>query len=222
MVSTGTSDSESNDSHYFDQSPSTASKRQQIELVLPDVFLSLTTDAGVFSAGQVDKGTRYLLKGLPALDSLPASPETVLDLGCGYGPIGLTVARRAPSASVWGVDVNERALGLARENAEANDITNATFVLASDIGPELRFDLIVSNPPIRIGKQALHELLSTWLDRLTPTGRAWLVVQKHLGSDSLAAWMTAQGWATARLGSRKGFRILEVRARKGLAQEITT
>ena len=214
MASTGTSDSESTESHYFDESPSVKSKRQQIELVLPDVFLTLTTDAGVFSAGQVDKGTRYLLKDLPTLDSLPADPSSILDLGCGYGPIGLTMAKRAPEAALWGVDVNQRAVDLANENAVANEVPNATFLLNDELDPDVRFDLIVSNPPIRIGKRALHELLALWLDRLTPTGRAWLVVQKHLGSDSLATWMTEQGWATTRLGSRKGFRILEVHARQ--------
>jgi len=123
------------------------------------------------------------------------------------------MARRAPDAQVWGVDVNERALALAGENATANDIANASFDLPDDIDDELKFDLIVSNPPIRIGKAALHGLLSTWLDKLVPGGRAWLVVQKHLGSDSLATWMTEHGWATTRLGSRSGFRILEVLAR---------
>lgn len=207
MASTDTGDS-----HYFDNAPSAASKRQEIELVLPDVYLSLTTDSGVFSASQVDKGTRYLLQAMPTVESLPNTPTNIVDLGCGYGPIGLAMARRAPNAKVWGVDVNERAIGLANENAAANNVTNASFHLVDDLDPALRFDLIVSNPPIRIGKAALHELLATWLSRLTPQGRAWLVVQKHLGSDSLASWMTDQGWNTTRLGSRKGFRILEVLA----------
>ena len=196
---------------YFDAEPSVASKQQTIELVLPDVFLTLTTDTGVFSGSKVDNGSRYLLQEHPPIRD---DVGTVLDLGCGYGPIGLTVAKRAPEANVWGIDVNERAIALANINAEANDITNATFTTAEQLPADLRFDLIVSNPPIRIGKAALHELLTTWLDRLTPRGRAWLVVQKHLGSDSLAEWMTATGWQTTRVGSRKGFRILEVMARQ--------
>lgn len=217
----------SSDSQYFESSPTVASKRQQIELVLPDVYLALTTDTGVFSAGQVDKGTRYLLKDMPTYESFVrergfAMPENqtiagspaILDLGCGYGPIALTMAKRVPEAAVFGVDVNERALGLARENAVANNINTTTFGLAAAIDPTQTFDLIVSNPPIRIGKAALHELLAEWLDRLAPTGRAWLVVQKHLGSDSLANWMTESGWETTRLSSRKGFRILEVLARQ--------
>lgn len=217
----------SGDSQYFESTPTVASKRQQIELVLPDVYLELTTDSGVFSAGQVDKGTRYLLKDMPSYESVEsdvdisntrlhrfAMPETILDLGCGYGPIALAMAKRVPHGQVWGVDVNERALGLARENALANGLTNVEFGTASDIPAGQRFDLIVSNPPIRIGKAALHGLLTEWLDRLSPDGRALMVVQKHLGSDSLAQWLTSNGWSTTRLGSRKGFRILEALARQ--------
>lgn len=193
-------------SHYFDAEPSAASNRQTIELALADAFLELTTDAGVFSGARVDPGTRYLLQEAPPV---PTGTSSILDLGCGYGPIALTMAKRAPEAAVWGIDVNDRALGLARENASANRVTNVTFGHAAAVPPDRSFDLIVSNPPIRIGKSALHELLAAWMPRLTPTGRAWMVVQKHLGSDSLAAWMTGQGWPTTRLGSRKGYRILE-------------
>ena len=103
---------------------------------------------------------------------------------------------------------------MARTNAEANEISNAHFGTAEDLATDLSFDLILSNPPIRIGKSALHELLTTWLDRLSSNGKAVMVVQKHLGSDSLAEWLTAQGWQTTRLGSRKGFRILESHARE--------
>lgn len=193
-------------SHYFDAQPTAGSNRQQIELSLADVFLELETDSGVFSASRVDPGTRYLLQEMPAV---PKDARTVLDLGCGYGPIALTMAKRLPAAAVWGVDVNERALQLARDNAAANGIASASFGVADDVPGDLSFDLLVSNPPIRIGKSALHELLRTWIPRLSPGGRAWMVVQKHLGSDSLAGWMTEQGWPTTRLGSRKGYRILE-------------
>lgn len=193
-------------SHYFDAQPSVGSNRQQIELSLADVFLELHTDSGVFSAGRVDPGTRYLLQEMPPV---PDETTSVLDLGCGYGPIALTMARRAPGAAVFGVDVNERALALARENADANGIETASFVTGAEVPADQRFDLIVSNPPIRIGKQALHGLLAEWIPRLSPGGCAWMVVQKHLGSDSLATWLTDQGWPTTRLSSRKGYRILE-------------
>jgi len=191
---------------YFDAEPTVQSKQQLIELVLPDVYLSLTTDTGVFSGSKVDNGTRYLLQEHPPIGG---EVSTILDLGCGYGPLGLAAAKRAPKAQVWGIDVNERAVALANSNAESNNVSNARFCLAADVPEDLRFDLIISNPPIRIGKAALHELLTVWLDRLAPQGRAWMVVQKHLGSDSLATWLDNQGWPTERLGSRKGFRILE-------------
>lgn len=207
----GVVSTDTGDGHYFESTPSAPSNRRSIELVLPDVYLELTTDSGVFASGGVDKGTRYLLRSMPELTSLPAPPLSILDLGCGYGPIALTMAKRAPGARVLGVDVNERALGLAEENATANGLANVAFAAADAVDPDQCFDLIVSNPPIRIGKAALHELLNTWLPRLNPGGRAWMVVQKHLGSDSLATWMTEHGWPTTRLSSKSGFRILETR-----------
>ena len=201
------SSTEANDnSHYFEADPDLASNPRTIELVLPDVYLSLGTDSGVFSNRKIDSGSRFLLQEHPAID---VAVQNILDVGCGYGPIALAAAVRAPHAQVLGVDVNTKALDLARANAAANNVGNASFFLPDEVDPTLRFDLILSNPPIRIGKQPLHELLELWLDRLSPDGRAWMVVQKHLGSDSLADWMTTQGWETTRLGSRKGFRILE-------------
>ena len=196
----------SGNSQYFEAEPSTESDPRTLELVLPDVFLTLTSDTGVFSNRKVDSGSRYLLQEHPEIRT---TVSTILDIGCGYGPIALAAAKRAPQATVWGVDVNTRAIELARGNAAANEITNAQFGTVDKIPDDISFDVIVSNPPIRIGKQALHDLLTVWLDRLSPEGRAWMVVQKHLGSDSLADWLTAQGWATTRLGSRKGYRILE-------------
>nr|WP_249419907.1 methyltransferase [Rhabdothermincola salaria] len=174
--------------------------------------LSLTTDAGVFSGDRVDPGTRLLLQQAPP----PPAEGHLLDLGCGYGPMAVTLARRSPRAEVWAVDVNERAVALCRENAAANDVrVRAVTVDAEGSPPEAgptfpAFDLIWSNPPIRIGKVALHALLRTWLTRLAPDGRAVLVVQRHLGADSLAAWLTAQGWPTERLASRAGYRLLSV------------
>lgn len=222
MSSTGDSlnsssgNSSPGNSQYFEADPTAASTPRTIELVLPDVFLTLDTDSGVFSNRKVDSGSRYLLQEHPPISDERAN---ILDVGCGYGPIALAAAKRAPQATVWGLDVNARAIDLARRNAETNDIANAQFGTADDVPSELRFDVILSNPPIRIGKPALHALLTTWLDRLTPDGVAWMVVQKHLGSDSLAEWLTAEGWVTTRLGSRKGFRILETRARNSHAKE---
>lgn len=210
-------------SQYFTRHPDVASRRRTIGLSLADCELRLATDSGVFSGDRVDAGTRLLLQEAPT--PTPSMSE-ILDLGCGYGPIALTLATRAPQTRVWAVDVNERAVQLCVENAEAHSLERVIPVVVQPDGspvagdpercaelPSVRFDGIWSNPPIRIGKVALHALLTTWLDRLAPDGRAWLVVQRHLGADSLADWLQSEGWNTERLLSRAGYRLLEVSAR---------
>ena len=213
--------------HYFDSDPGAASRPSSADLVLPDLHLRLHTDRGVFSPDKVDLGTRVLLESVPA----PPAEGRLLDLGCGYGPISLTMAARAPDAQVLGVDVNARAVGLARRNAAEHDLAHTRFAVVSPegglaveqgdggapatqdlLGP---FDAIWSNPPIRVGKNVLHSMLRTWLHRLTPTGVAHLVVQRHLGSDSLQKWLTDQGLPTERAASRAGFRVLAVRRSQG-------
>ena len=200
----GTSDGGT--SQYFDD-PTVASDPVTIDVSLPDTAFTLRTDRGVFARGQLDAGTSLLLRADPPL--VPAGD--VLDLGCGAGPIALTMARRAPGVTVWAVDVNQRALELCRANADANGITNIRALAPDDVPAEVRFGSIWSNPPIRIGKAALHELLLRWLPRLTPEGIATLVVQKHLGADSLQHWLTAQGYPAERAVSKAGYRLLSVR-----------
>lgn len=192
--------------HYFDPEPGVSSQEREVRLDLPDRSLRLTTDRGVFSGDRVDPGTKYLLLEAPA----PPAAGTFVDLGCGYGPIACTLAARSPEASVWAVDVNRRAVELCARNARALGLENLRAVEPEGVPDDLVVDLLWSNPPIRVGKQALHDLLTTWLARLAPTGRAILVVQKHLGADSLQRWLTASGWPTERLGSRTGYRLLEV------------
>jgi 16S rRNA (guanine1207-N2)-methyltransferase len=183
-----------------------ASAPVPVRLLLPDGTLDLTSDSGVFSKGEVDAGTKLLL-----LDGGPLPPAgDLLDLGCGYGPIALTMARRSPGATVWAVDVNRRAVELTASNAAAAGLANVRACHPDEVPADVRFGAIWSNPPIRIGKAALHELLLTWLRRLD--GRAVLVVQKHLGADSLARWLVEQGFPTTRLQSRVGFRLLEITA----------
>jgi 16S rRNA (guanine1207-N2)-methyltransferase len=189
---------------YFERSPSTPSKPSSVTLALGDLTLALRTDRGVFSASGIDPGTRYLLLEAPA----PPPTGDVLDLGCGYGPIACALATRAPVATVWAVDVNERALALCSANAADAGLANVRT--GADVVEPVRFAAIYSNPPIRIGKPALHALLLAWLPRLADGGHAYLVVQKHLGADSLAAWLGEQGWRVVRLGSRVGYRLLDV------------
>jgi 16S rRNA (guanine1207-N2)-methyltransferase len=194
--------------HYFDAQPEVASRPAEVSLSLPEGEVRLRTDRGVFSVGRVDPGTTILLRA--ALGPSSLCHGNLLDLGCGYGPIAVTLARRAPHATVWAVDVNERALDLTRENATALGLANVRVATPSAVPSDVRFDEIWSNPPIRIGKDALHELLLTWLGRLQPGGRSLLVVQKHLGGDSLATWLTEQGYPTTRLRSKQAYRVLEV------------
>jgi len=175
-------------------------------VILPDVYLELATDAGVFSPGRLDPGTRLLLEESP----VPPASGDLLDLGCGYGPIACVLAARAPDARVWAVDVNERALGLCARNARAAGLGNVRCVTPGDASLPARFAAIWSNPPVRIGKDPLHTLLGQWLARLSPDGSAYLVVGRNLGADSLHRWLAGQGWPVTRLAARSGYRLLQV------------
>lgn len=192
--------------HYFDADPSVPSRPTDVVLSLPDFRAVLQSDRGVFSAEAVDPGTIELLRA----SSAPPPVGDLLDLGCGYGPIACALAHRAPAATVWAVDVNARARALTAANASALGLAGVRAVLPGEVPAGVRFAGLWSNPPIRIGKQALQELLSTWLWRLGDSGEAWLVVHRHLGGDSLAAWMAGQGWVVQRQASKKGYRILRV------------
>ncbi len=192
--------------HYFDDDPSVPSDPAIIDVMLPDTAFVMETDRGVFSRGHLDSGTSLLLRfELPL-----ASTGNVLDLGAGAGPIALAMARRSPEAVVWAVDVNSRARELCARNAERNGITNLRVAAPHDVPRDVRFDTIWSNPPIRIGKAALRELLQRWLTLLTPQGHAALVVQKHLGADSLQTWLKFEGFPVERVASKAGFRLLAV------------
>ena len=182
--------------HYFDATPSTPDRRQDVTTRVWGRELTFTTSSGVFSHDGLDKATAVLLDG-----STPPTGGTVLDLGCGWGPIACALA--GTGATVWATDVNERALELTALNAERLGVT-VRAVLPDDVPADLQFDQIWSNPPIRIGKQALHELLLRWLPRLTTDGEARLVVGKNLGADSLQRWLGDQGWPTERIASEIG------------------
>jgi 16S rRNA (guanine1207-N2)-methyltransferase len=192
--------------HYFDASPEAAHRPGLVRVVLPDVYLELSTDSGVFSPGRLDPGTRFLLESAP----LPPASGDLLDLGCGYGPIACALAVRSPGATVWAVDVNERALSLCAQNAAKAGLANVRCVPPSWPDLPARFAGIWSNPPIRIGKTALHSLLQTWLARLAPDAAAHLVVGRNLGADSLHSWLEGQGWSVARAAARSGYRLLQV------------
>ena len=200
--------------HYFDAEPRADSTPRTVAVQVDGMFLRFATDSGVFSPARLDPGTRLLLLEAPRLR--PAD-GWVLDLGCGWGAIACVIGLRSPAAKVLAVDVNERALRLAERNAAANGADNVTVSRPDDVSPAMRFDRVLCNPPIRVGKATLHEMLGRWLDRLAPDGQAHLVVHRHLGSDSLARWLAERGHRVARLLSRSGYRILEVGPRTGEA-----
>ena len=188
--------------HYFSPRPQAPHRPGTVRVILPDVYLELETDAGVFSPGRLDPGTRLLLDAAPP----PPRAGDLLDLGCGYGPVACVLAARSPAATVWAVDVNERALDLCARNAARAGLANVRCVTPGPLPASVA--AIWSNPPVRIGKPSLHALLRDWLGRLR--GQAHLAVGRNLGADSLARWLTAEGWPVTRLAARSGYRLLQV------------
>ena len=194
-------------SHYF-HTPSGDERRRTITARFWDTDWEFTTADGVFSADGLDLGTSVLLReSVP-----PAGASRLLDLGCGWGVLAVALASACPDAVVDAVDTNERALALCATNAAAHGVGERVGTLLPDAAdPDARYDEIWSNPPIRIGKEALHDLLLAWLPRLAPGGTARLVVGRNLGADSLQAWLRASGYRCERTASAKGFRVFSVR-----------
>ena len=202
------------DDHYFTARPASEAERSTIDVRIADRILTVDVANGVFSAGKLDPGTAVLL------DHVSAPPTgTLVDLGCGWGPITMAMALQSPEATIWAVDVNERALDLTRRNVKrlraSINAAHVNVATPADVPRDLLFDELWSNPPIRIGKKALHALLTMWLPRLRSGGQAHLVVQRNLGSDSLARWIggqidnDGQHWGEVeRVASAKGFRVL--------------
>ena len=200
------------DDHYFTAAPASADERRPLGVELAGHRVTVTTAGGIFSPDRVDTGTGVLLREAPS----PPTTGTFLDLGCGWGPLALSLAMLAPEATVYAVDVNDRSLDLTRTNADTLGV-GARVVVAQpeEVPQDVRFDLVWSNPPIRVGKEALHEMLRTWLPRLTGGGTAYLVVQKNLGADSLQRWIVDEGGALEGLAcdryeTGQGFRVLRV------------
>jgi 16S rRNA (guanine1207-N2)-methyltransferase len=201
--------------HYFSADPSVPFTREPFSCEVWGTRLDLVSGSGVYSRGRLDRGTAVLFR-----ETEPPGPGHVLDLGTGYGVIGLAVAAAWRAAGVpagggsgvTGVEVNQRAVLLANQNAASLALQDRYVACEPDAVPAgVLVDEIWSNPPIRIGKEALHDLVLLWFARLRPGGRAVMVVGKNLGGDSLQSWLTDQGYPTTRLASAKGFRVLESR-----------
>ena len=195
--------------HYFSDTPTGPEHRRTVQARIWGDEIELMSANGVFSGDRLDLGTSVLMRESP----IPEGRVRLLDLGCGYGPIAMALALACPGATVDAVDVNDRALALCRDNAAALDVADRVRVLRpEEADPDRTYDEIWSNPPIRIGKDALHELLLRWLPRLAANGVARLVVGRNLGADSLQRWLVDSGYPTDRIASAKGFRVLTVHA----------
>ena len=196
--------------HYFSQEPSSPLKPKTIQIPVAGEMVDVTTASGTFSPAQLDFGTEVLIE---QMDLAPVSGN-LLDLGCGWGPIALNLGKLRPNTKVWAVDVNTRSVELTQANAKNLGISNINAVVPDQVPADLRFSGIWSNPPIRIGKKELHELLLMWLPRLETGGEAYLVVQKNLGSDSLQKWLTeelATDFEVSRYTSIKTYRVLKIK-----------
>lgn len=205
--------------HYFSESPGSELKPRTIRARLAGQEYELVTAGGVFSPERIDTGTQVLLASVPA----PPPGGNLLDLGCGWGPVALTLALESPHATVWAVDINERALDLVRANAEKMSMPNVKAVTPENVPEDVGFMTIWSNPPIRVGKHELHGLLERWLPRLESGSDAWLVVQRNLGSDSLHRWLQSSfpaDFSFQRAATHKGYRVLRARRRSGATEPI--
>jgi len=197
------------DNHYFASSPEGPLVTREITVNLNGNKTQVLTAGGIFSPEHIDQGTQVLLTHLEA-----ANPTgTFLDIGCGWGPIALALALQSPKAKIYAIDVNERSLQLTKMNAEKLGISNIIVCKPEDVPQEIMFDEIWSNPPIRVGKKVLHEILNVWIKKLVQGGTARLVVQKNLGSDSLHKWLMEEfspEFDSTRIDSSKTFRVLKV------------
>jgi 16S rRNA (guanine1207-N2)-methyltransferase len=196
--------------HYFSQEPGSALKPKSIIIPVAGEMVQVTTASGTFSPTQLDFGTEVLI------EQMELAPESgdLLDLGCGWGPIALNLAKLRPNTKVWAVDVNTRSVELTAKNAKGLGLSNIAAVVPEQVPENLVFSGIWSNPPIRIGKRELHELLLKWLPRLAVGAEAYLVVQKNLGSDSLQKWLTeelAGNYEVSRYTSIKTYRVIKVK-----------
>lgn len=201
--------SENSTEHYFSAKPAGAFQTKEIQVRLANADYTVETAGSIFSPDHIDAGTEALLFSVPR----PPAEGTLLDIGCGWGPLALTLALESPAAHVYAIDVNERSIELTARNAQRLNLTNVTAGTPESVNPALTFDVIWSNPPIRVGKAELHAIMKMWLPRLSPEGSAYLVVAKHLGADSFEKWLGHEfgdTHETSREDTRKGFRIIKV------------
>lgn len=197
--------------HYFTRTPETPSHEREITEVLRGKRYRFVTDAGVFSKDRVDLGTRILIEAM----QLPSSGK-ILDLGCGYGPIGVVAADLAPNCFVCMVDVNERAAALAERNLALNGVENAAVYVGDGFSPveEHRFSMILSNPPIRAGKKVIYPLMEEAKHRLVDGGRLCIVIRTKQGAKSMQKHLETVFGNLEILALESGYRVLQAVKRK--------
>ena len=194
---------------YYTREPESASHPVNCAVLFRGHSLRFETDAGVFSKGELDEGTRVLLEALPPLHG------RALDLGCGWGAVGVLLGKKYPDVSLLMADVNERAVALAAKNLARNGVKNARAV-ESDVYENVdgTFDFIVTNPPIRAGKAVIYSMFDGARDRLSPGGRLYAVIRKQQGAPSALRHMQ-ELYASARVIAReKGFWVIECEGKK--------
>lgn len=190
--------------HYYTRTPSSMSDERTITADLRGHSLRFTTDAGIFSRDYVDFGSRLLVETM----EIPVGAK-VLDVGCGYGPIGIAAAKLHEANRVTMIDVNERAVELAKRNVEMNQVHNAR-VMVSDLYEAVTdrdYDVVLTNPPIRAGKQVVHAIFSGALEVLRAGGSLWVVIQKKQGAPSAFAKLQELYSSVEEVTKDKGYRI---------------
>lgn len=192
--------------HYYAKDPKVESRPQEWSVQLRGNQLRFKTDAGVFSKGEVDFGSRLLVESF----NMPEVEGRVLDVGCGYGPIGLTIATSFPKREIHMVDVNERALALSKHNAERNHITNAVIYPSSALTAVQvdNFAAILTNPPIRAGKDTVFAFYENSFAKLGSGGELWVVIQKKQGAPSSAKRLEEIFGNVETVEKKKGYYIL--------------
>ena len=189
---------------YYTREPQSASRPVSCEFVYRGGTMRFRTDAGVFSRGELDPGTRLLL------DALPDLAGDVLDLGCGWGAIGVSLAKAMPGTRVTMADVNLRALELASGNAKDNGVTVETVESDGFSGlPGRLFDAVVTNPPIRAGKQVIYRMFADARDHLRPGGALYLVIRKQQGAESCIRYLQSIGYQTEKLDRSGGYWVVQ-------------
>jgi 16S rRNA (guanine1207-N2)-methyltransferase len=194
--------------HYFSSDPAAPKKTVSIFLQVGGKEFEVEAASGTFSSSKLDAGTAVLLKHH---EHFPKDGN-VLDIGCGWGPIGISIAAVEKNSRVFGIDINQRSIEQSNFNAAKLNLKNYSAMHSRELPDDLQFSAIWSNPPIRVGKKVLHELMETYIPRLEPGGKAMLVVQKNLGADSFQRWLGTRfpQAEVSRVATDKGYRVISL------------